>query len=133
MKESKPRQPIRSRVYYRERRKKVAEMRALGMPYETIAKQIEVHGFTRVSGSQVYLDHKQYLKETQEHLHTQEHRAELIEKLNTLFSLALKAYHEARRQHKDGSSVPDPYAQGVLIQRAMEIVAANCSNNRFAA
>jgi DNA-binding transcriptional MerR regulator len=122
MKESKPRQPIRSRVYYSERRKKVAEMRALGMPYETIAKQIEVHGFTRIESSQACRDHQQYLAETRDYLQTQEHKAELIQKLETLFSLALKSYNEAMRVGKDGRRVPDPYAQGVLLQRAIEIV-----------
>ena len=122
MRESKPRQPIRSRVYYRERRKKVAEMRALGMSYDAISRQIEVHGFAPVSPSQVYLDHKQYLKETQEYIVTLEHKAEIIEKLETLFALALKSYNEAQRQTKDGRRVPDPYAQGILLQRAMEIL-----------
>jgi hypothetical protein len=32
------------------------------------------------------------------------------------------AYKDAQRQNKDGSRVPDPYAQGILLQRAVEIL-----------
>jgi hypothetical protein len=45
-----------------------------------------------------------------------------VTKLEGLFSLALMAYKDAQRQTKGGTTIPDPYAQGILLQRAMEIL-----------
>jgi hypothetical protein len=45
-----------------------------------------------------------------------------VTKLEGLFSLALMAYKDALRQTKEGTKIPDPYAQGILLQRAVEIL-----------
>jgi len=51
-----------------------------------------------------------------------ERKSEIVTKLEGLFSLALMAYKDAQRQNKDGVKIPDPYAQAILLQRAVEIL-----------
>jgi len=51
-----------------------------------------------------------------------ERKSEIVTKLEGFFSLAIMGYKDAQRQGKDGSKVPDPYAQGILLQRAAEIL-----------
>ena len=43
-------------------------------------------------------------------------------KFEGLFSLAIMAYKDAQRQTKEGTKIPDPYAQRILLQRAVEIL-----------
>jgi aromatic ring hydroxylase len=62
------------------------------------------------------------MKESAKALNSVERKSEIVTKLEGLFSLALMAYKDAQRQNKDGSRVPDPYAQGILLQRAVEIL-----------
>jgi hypothetical protein len=62
------------------------------------------------------------MQENAKALNSVERKSEIVTKLEGLFSLALMAYKDAQRQNKDGSRVPDPYAQGILLQRAVEIL-----------
>lgn len=43
-------------------------------------------------------------------------------KFEGLFSLAIMAYKDAQRQTKEGTKIPDPYAQAILLQGAAEIL-----------
>jgi hypothetical protein len=115
--------PIRGRVYYEERRKRVAELRAIGnLTFEQIGERITAYGFEPMTGERAWRDYQLYMKESAKALNAVEHRSEIVTKFEGLFSLAIMAYKDAQRQTKEGTKVPDPYAQGILLQRAMEIL-----------
>jgi len=115
--------PIRGRVYYEERRKRVAELRAIGnLTFDQIGERICAYGFEPMTGERAWRDYQLYMKESAKALNSVERKSEIVTKLEGLFSLALMAYKDAQRQNKDGSRVPDPYAQGILLQRAVEIL-----------
>jgi hypothetical protein len=125
-KSMKPRagkRPIRGRVYYEERRKRVAELRAIGnLTFEQIGERITAYGFESMSKERAWRDYQLCMQENAKALNSVERKSEIVTKLEGLFSLALMAYKDAQRQNKDGSRVPDPYAQGILLQRAVEIL-----------
>jgi hypothetical protein len=115
--------PIRGRVYYEERRKRVAELRAIGnLTFDQIGERICAYGFEPMTGERAWRDYQLYMKESAKALNAVEHRSEIVTKFEGLFSLAIMAYKDAQRQTKEGTKVPDPYAQGILLQRAMEIL-----------
>jgi hypothetical protein len=115
--------PVRGKVYYEERRKRVAELRAIGnLTFEQIGERITTYGFERMPKERAWLDYQLFMKESAKALNSVERKSEIVTKLEGLFSLALMAYKDAQRQNKDGSRVPDPYAQGILLQRAVEIL-----------
>jgi hypothetical protein len=115
--------PVRGKVYYEERRKRVAELRAIGnLTFEQIGERITTYGFERMPKERAWLDYQLFMKESAKALNSVERKSEIVTKLEGLFSLALMAYKDAQRQTKDGSRVPDPYAQGILLQRAVEIL-----------
>ncbi|MFH0777236.1 MAG: hypothetical protein V2A71_01265 [Candidatus Eisenbacteria bacterium] len=115
--------PIRSRVYYEERRKRVAELRTIGnLSFDQIGERIATYGFEPMTGDRAWRDYRLYMKESAKALNSVEHRSEIVTKFEGLFSLAIMAYKDAQRQTKEGTRVPDPYAQGILLQRAMEIL-----------
>jgi aromatic ring hydroxylase len=62
------------------------------------------------------------MQENAKALNSVERKSEIVTKMEGLFSLAIMAYKDAQRQNKDGVKIPDPYAQGILLQRAMEIL-----------
>jgi len=114
---------IRGRVYYEERRKRVAELRAIGnLTFEQIGERITAYGFQPMSKERAWRDYQLCMQENAKALNSVERKSEIVTKLEGLFSLALMAYKDAQRQNKDGSRVPDPYAQGILLQRAVEIL-----------
>jgi len=114
---------IRGRVYYEERRKRVAELRAIGnLTFEQIGERITTYGFDSMSKERAWRDYQLCMQENAKALNSVERKSEIVTKLEGLFSLALMAYKDAQRQNKDGSRVPDPYAQGILLQRAVEIL-----------
>jgi hypothetical protein len=114
---------IRGRVYYEERRKRVAELRAIGnLTFDQIGERITAYGFEPMTGERAWRDYQLYMKESAKALNAVEHRSEIVTKFEGLFSLAIMAYKDAQRQTKEGTKVPDPYAQGILLQRAMEIL-----------
>jgi hypothetical protein len=115
--------PIRGRVYYEERRKRVAELRTIGnLTFDQIGERICAYGFEPMTGERAWRDYQLYMKESAKALNAVEHRSEIVTKFEGLFSLAIMAYKDAQRQTKEGTKVPDPYAQGILLQRAMEIL-----------
>ena len=114
---------IRGRVYYEERRKRVAELRAIGnLTFEQIGERITAYGFQPMSKERAWRDYQLCMQENAKALNSVERKSEIVTKLEGLFSLAIMAYKDAQRQGKDGSKVPDPYAQGILLQRAAEIL-----------
>jgi hypothetical protein len=114
---------IRGRVYYEERRKRVAELRAIGnLTFEQIGERITAYGFEPMTKERAWRDYRLCMQENAKALNSVERKSEIVTKLEGLFSLALMAYKDAQRQTKDGSRVPDPCAQGILLQRAMEIL-----------
>jgi len=115
--------PRRGRVYYEERRKRVAEFRAIGnLTFEQIGERITTYGFEPMTKERAWKDYELFMQENAKALNSVERKSEIVTKLEGLFSLALMAYKDAQRQNKDGSRVPDPYAQGILLQRAVEIL-----------
>ena len=114
---------IRGRVYYEERRKRVAELRAIGnLTFEQIGERITAYGFEPMTKERAWRDYQLCMQENAKALNSVERKSEIVTKLEGLFSLAIMAYKDAQRQNKDGSRVPDPYAQGILLQRAVEIL-----------
>jgi hypothetical protein len=123
VKAARRKRPIRGRVYYEERRKRVAELRAIGnLTFEQIGERITAYGFERMTKERAWRDYQLCMQENAKALNSVERKSEIVTKLEGLFSLALMAYKEAQRQNKDGTRVPDPYAQGILLQRAVEIL-----------
>jgi hypothetical protein len=115
--------PVRGQVYYEERRKRVAELRVIGnLTFEQIGERITAYGFAPITNDRACRDYQLFMQESAKTLNAVEHRSEIVTKFEGLFSLALMAYKDAQRQNKDGSRVPDPYAQGILLQRAVEIL-----------
>ena len=120
---SRPRRKIRKWVYYEERRKRVAELRTIGnLTFEQIGQRITTYGFEPLTAERAWRDYQLFMRESAKALNAVERKSEIVTKMEGLFSLAIMAYKEAQRQSKDGSKVPDPYAQGILLQRAMEIL-----------
>jgi hypothetical protein len=114
---------VRGKVYYEERRKRVAELRAIGnLTFEQIGERITTYGFEPMTKERAWRDYQLFMEENAKALNSIERKSEIVTKLEGLFSLALMAYKDAQRQNKDGSRVPDPYAQGILLQRAVEIL-----------
>jgi len=114
---------VRGKVYYEERRKRVAELRAIGnLTFEQIGERITAYGFEPMCKERAWRDYQLCMQENAKALNSVERKSEIVTKLEGLFSLALMAYKDAQRQNKDGSRVPDPYAQGILLQRAVEIL-----------
>ena len=62
------------------------------------------------------------MQENAKALNSVERKSEIVTKLEGLFSLAIMAYKDAQRQTKEGTKIPDPYAQAILLQRAVEIL-----------
>jgi hypothetical protein len=123
VKPARAKRRIRGRVYYEERRKRVAELRAIGnLTFEQIGERITAYGFEPMSKERAWRDYQLCMQENAKALNSVERKSEIVTKLEGLFSLALMAYKDAQRQNKDGSRVPDPYAQGILLQRAVEIL-----------
>ena len=115
--------PIRGRVYYAERRKRVAELRTIGnLTFDQIGERISTYGFEPMTGERAWRDYQLFMEESSKALNSIERKSEIVTKMEGLFSLALMAYKDAQRQNKDGVKIPDPYAQGILLQRAMEIL-----------
>ena len=115
--------PIRGRVYYEERRKRVAELRAIGnLTFEQIGERITTYGFEPMSKERAWRDYQIFMEENAKALYAVERKSEIVTKLEGLFSLAIMAYKDAKRQTKDGTRVSDPYAQALLLQRAAEIL-----------
>ncbi|MCX5800874.1 MAG: hypothetical protein NTX17_05745 [Candidatus Eisenbacteria bacterium] len=115
--------PIRGRVYYEERRKRVAELRAIGnLTFDQIGERITAYGFEPMTGERAWRDYQLCMKENAKALNSVERKSEIVTKLEGLFSLALMAYKDAQRQTKEGTRIPDPYAQAILLQRAVEIL-----------
>ena len=120
---AQPRRRIRGKVYYEERRKRVAELRAIGnLTYEQIGQRITTYGFEPLTAERAWRDYQLFMKESAKALNAVEHRSEIVTKFEGLFSLAIMAYKDAQRQTKEGPKIPDPYAQGILLQRAVEIL-----------
>jgi hypothetical protein len=110
-------------VYYEERRKRVVELRVIGnLTFEQIGERITAYGFEPMTNDRAWRDYQLFMKENAKALNTVERRGEIVAKLEGLFSLAIMAYKDAQRQNKDGTRVADPYAQGILLQRAAEIL-----------
>jgi len=123
VKPARKKRHIRGRVYYEERRKRVAELRAIGnLTFEQIGERITAYGFEPMSKERAWRDYQLCMQENAKALNSVERKSEIVTKLEGLFSLAIMAYKDAQRQNKDGSRVPDPYAQGILLQRAVEIL-----------
>jgi hypothetical protein len=114
---------VRGKVYYEERRKRVAELRAIGnLTFEQIGERITTYGFEPMTKERAWRDYQLCMQENAKALNSVERKSEIVTKLEGLFSLALMAYKDAQRQNKDGTRIPDPYAQGILLQRAVEIL-----------
>jgi len=114
---------VRGKVYDEERRKRVAELRAIGnLTFEQIGERITTYGFEPMCKERAWRDYQLCMQENAKALNSVERKSEIVTKLEGLFSLALMAYKEAQRQNKDGVKIPDPYAQAVLLQRAVEIL-----------
>jgi hypothetical protein len=119
----KTKRPIRSRVYYEERRKRVAELRVIGnLTYEQIGQRITAYGFEPITDDRALRDYRLFMQENAKALNSVERKSEIVTKLEGLFSLAIMAYKDAQRQTKEGTKIPDPYAQALLLQRAAEIL-----------
>jgi hypothetical protein len=115
--------PIRGRVYYGERRKRVAELRTIGnLTFDQIGERICAYGFEPMTGERAWRDYQLFMQENAKALNSVERKSEIVTKLEGLFSLALMAYKDAQRQTKEGTRIPDPYAQAILLQRAVEIL-----------
>jgi len=115
--------PVRGKVYYMERRKRVAELRTIGnLTFDQIGERICAYGFEPMTGERAWRDYQLYMKESAKALNAVERKSEIVTKLEGLFSLAIMAYKDAQRQGKDGVKIPDPYAQALLLQRAAEIL-----------
>jgi hypothetical protein len=120
---SPSKRPRRGRVYYEERRKRVAELRAIGnLTFEQIGERITAYGFASMSKERAWKDYEFFMQENAKALNSVERKSEIVTKLEGLFSLALMAYKDAQRQTKEGTKIPDPYAQAILLQRAAEIL-----------
>jgi len=120
---SRRKHPVRGKVYYEERRKRVAELRVIGnLTFEQIGERITAYGFAPITNDRACRDYQLFMQESSKALNSVERKSEIVTKLEGLFSLAIMAYKDAQRQTKDGARVPDPYAQAVLLQRAMEIL-----------
>jgi len=114
---------VRGKVYYEERRKRVAELRAIGnLTFEQIGERITTYGFEPMCKERAWRDYQLCMQENAKALNSVERKSEIVTKLEGLFSLAIMAYKEAQRQNKDGVKIPDPYAQALLLQRAVEIL-----------
>ena len=114
---------VRGKVYYEERRKRVAELRALGnLTFEQIGERITTYGFEPMCKERAWRDYQLFMEENAKALNSIECKSEIVTKLEGPFSLAIMAYKEAQRQNRDGVKIPDPYAQAILLQRAMEIL-----------
>jgi len=114
---------VRGKVYYEERRKRVAELRAIGnLTFEQIGERITTYGFEPMCKERAWRDYQLCMQENAKALNSVERKSEIVTKLEGLFSLALMAYKDAQRQNKDGVKIPDPYAQALLLQRAVEIL-----------
>jgi hypothetical protein len=99
---------IRGRVYYEERRKRVAELRAIGnLTFEQIGERITAYGFEPMTKERAWRDYQLCMQENAKALNSVERKSEIVTKLEGLFSLALMAYKDA---------------QGILLQRAVEIL-----------
>ena len=117
------RHPVRGRVYYEERRKRVAELRVIGnLTFEQIGERITAYGFAPITNDRACRDYQLFMKENAKVLNSVERKSEIVTKLEGLFSLAIMAYKDAQRQTKEGTKIPDPYAQALLLQRAVEIL-----------
>ena len=75
-----------------------------------------------MSKERAWRDYQLCMQEYAKALNSVERKSEIVTKLEGLFSLALMAYKDAQRQTKEGTKIPDPYAQGILLQRAVEIL-----------
>lgn len=116
------RRPIRSRVYYQERRKRVAELRVIGnLTFEQIGQRITAYGFEPVTTERAWRDYQLYMAECTKALNAVDQKAEVVARLEGLFALAIMAYKDAERQEKDGRRSADPYARALLLQRATDI------------
>jgi hypothetical protein len=114
---------VRGKVYYEERRKRVAELRAIGnLTFEQIGERITTYGFEPMCKERAWRDYQLFMQENAKALNSIERKGEIVTKMEGLFSLTIMAYKDAQRQGKDGERIPDPYAQGILLQRAMEIL-----------
>ena len=114
---------VRGKVYYEERRKRVAELRAIGnLTFEQIGERITTYGFEPMCKERAWRDYQLCMQENAKALNSVERKSEIVTKLEGLFSLAIMAYKDAQRQNKDGVKIPDPYAQALLLQRAVEIL-----------
>jgi len=120
---SRPRRKIRKWVYYEERRKRVAELRTIGnLTFEQIGQRITTYGFAPLTAERAWRDYQLFMRESAKALNAVERKSEIVTRMEGLFSLAIMAYKDAQRQNKDGVKIPDPYAQAILLQRAMEIL-----------
>jgi len=114
---------VRGKVYYEERRKRVAELRAIGnLTFEQIGERITTYGFEPMCKERAWRDYQLCMQENAKALNSVERKSEIVTKLEGLFSLAIMAYKDAQRQTKEGVKIPDPYAQAILLQRAVEIL-----------
>jgi hypothetical protein len=116
IKPSPTRRLRRGKVYYEERRKRVAELRAIGnLTFEQIGERITAYGFEPMGKERVWKDYELFMKESSKALNSVERKSEIVTKMEGLFSLAIMAYKDAQdrtRRRED----PDPYAQAILLR-----------------
>jgi hypothetical protein len=116
-------EPNGRRVYLEERRRMVTTLRVIyNLKFREIAEKLPELGFNRVRPERAWRDYQQYLADRANLIDSAEETGKLVVSLEGLFNLALAAYSKAERRYNDGSKLPDPYGQAVLLREAREIL-----------
>ena len=74
--------PIRGRVYYEERRKRVAELRAIGnLTFEQIGERITTYGFESMTKERAWRDYQLFMEENAKALNAVERKSEIVTRI----------------------------------------------------
>jgi hypothetical protein len=116
-------EPNGRRVYLEERRRTVTTLRVIyNLKFREIAEKLPELGFNKVRPERAWRDHQRHLTDRANLINSSEETGKLVVSLEGLFNLALAAYSKAERRYNDGTKLPDPYGQAVLLREAREIL-----------
>jgi hypothetical protein len=116
-------EPGGRRVYLEERRRTVTTLRVIyNLKFREIAAKLPELGFNRIRPERAWRDYQRYLEDRADLIDSRAETGKLVVSLEGLFNLALAAYSKAERKYNDGTKLPDPYGQAVLIREAREIL-----------
>jgi len=116
-------EPGGRRVYLEERRRTVTTLRVIyNLKFREIAAKLPELGFNRIRPERAWRDYQRYLEDRANLIDSASETGKLVVSLEGLFNLALAAYSKAERKYNDGTKLPDPYGQAVLLREAREIL-----------